>query len=411
MKKRVLFITTQLPYPPVSGGVIKSWKLVERLAQEFDLSLITALKDEDQTHEKAFLEKTKLAFYFSTQINTPRTALNLLKSYILAPSLNIYRNASKSLKKKVNEQILLADVVLVDHYEMFQYIPKTYTGPVILHEHNAEYMLWQRLAELETNWFKKLVLYLEQWRIKQAERCYGVRANLVLAAPNDIQALSMLGISKEKFRETYHLGDDSMSNTSTIDQLDPEKKEKSLFYMGTLSWEANIDGLLWFLKDIWPSIKREVADVQFYIVGKNPDERLINATKEDKNIQLTGFLKDPNPLIQRCRVAIAPLRFGSGTKVKVLTYMYQGAPVVTTPMGIEGLSVEHKKHLFCTHEAPIFAQYCIELLQNPSLGKQIGLAGQEIALTRFGWRALLDAHVKHIKDLTALFIALFFLYL
>ena len=141
--KKILFLTTQLPYPPNSGGTVKSWNYVKHLAKNYTLSVGCLLKGDDQKHEHDFKTKVQLAAFFSESQNTPRTALNLLKSYLLSKSLNIYRNKNSVFKEKVLRHAKNVDIIILDHYEVFQFVPKEFKGKLVMHTHNAEFMLWQ----------------------------------------------------------------------------------------------------------------------------------------------------------------------------------------------------------------------------------------------------------------------------
>ncbi|MEM9022272.1 MAG: hypothetical protein AAGB22_00925 [Bacteroidota bacterium] len=208
--KTILFLTTQLPYPPVSGGVIKSWKLVEHLASQHRLRVIAMLKGQDAEHEGAFQEAVALDRYHGAALDVPRTGLNWLKSLLLSDCLNAYRNRLPALQARVDEWAQDADMIFVDHYEMFQYVPKHFTGKVVFHEHNAEYVMWQRFSALETRPLHKAILAIEARRIRKAEARYANRADLTLAAPNDIEALAPHCQPGTRFEVTYHLGDDTL---------------------------------------------------------------------------------------------------------------------------------------------------------------------------------------------------------
>lgn len=396
MKPKILFLSTQLPYPPISGGVIKSWKLIERLSQHFEIYLVCPLKGEDPAYLEEFKKKLPISDLFCLPLDIPRNAKNLIKSYLKGQTLNMFRNYDDRIQKKVLEWIPQVDAIVVDHYEMYSYIPKNGAKPVILHQHNAEFILWERLAQLAPWGIKKALIYAESRRIKKAEKRFSEHARQIWAAPNDIEALQKLGIPTQKMRVTYHLGDDSPLDKPLIDF---NKAEKALFYMGTLSWEANIDGLVWFFEQCWGLIKKQVPEVKLYVLGKNPDPRLIQASKKDPSVIFTGFITDPEEYFIKCMAAIAPLRFGSGTKVKVLTYLYRGIPVITSPIGVEGLILESGKHAFITDQAQVFSESCIELLKNPEKCLQMGLEGKEIAVKKYSWDKVLSDHVQSLNEL------------
>lgn len=391
---KILFLTTQLPYPPVSGGVIKTWNLVRHWSSS-GLKVICALKpgEEDQVDE--FLSKVPQIDHFMVPFERKRTAFNLLKSYLFAPTLNVYRNFNIQIKRKTEEWAQDCDVIFVDHYEMGQYVPSTYKGKVILHQHNAEYVMWERLAEIEKNPFKKILIKLESNRIRKTEKAYSKRATLVLAAPNDIEELATIGVSKTKMTPTYHLGEDFLLDSPDVEF---RETEKSLLFVGTLTWEANIDGLLWFLDNVYPQILGAHPNLKFYIIGKNPDPRLVSKVEKYPSVELTGFVKELEPYFKKARVFVIPLRFGSGIKVKLLNAMYRGIPVVTTPIGTEGLAVESGKDLFCTSKIGEQVSAISTLLDNEEVWNNLRNSSRAIA-KNYTWKKLLSDHDATIQSL------------
>ncbi|MCB0801838.1 MAG: glycosyltransferase [Flavobacteriales bacterium] len=394
---KILFLTTQLPYPPTSGGTVKSWNYVMHLARNYSLSVACLLKDDDEKYEKEFLSSVNLDNYISEPLNTPRSAINLLKSYFSAPCLNVFRNQSNSFNKKIEAASLSADIILVDHYEVFQFVPKNYKGKVIMHTHNAEFMLWQRMADLCNNPFKKIVLSLEASRVKKYEKLLFSQSDLIFSTPSDIDLYKTHGFNTQKHHVTYHLGNDSLLD---LPDLNFNETQKAISFMGTLSWEPNIDGLIWFLEQVWPLVIKQEPEVLFYIMGKNPNERIVKACKNDKRIILTGFVKDLDSYLQKTRAYIAPLRFGSGMKVKVLEGLYRGVPSVATPVAAEGLELTNGRDIFIHENAKDFAEACIKLLRNESIWNQFKDNTRKIAAEKYTWKELFKSMDKVMEELT-----------
>ncbi len=384
--KKILFLTPTLPYPPVSGGVIKSYKVTHFLSDKYELSVACILKNDDPNHIDAFLKSIKIAKLISHELNVPRTPKNFLLSNLQGIPLNLFRNKSAEFKKMVEDVIHDYDAVFCDHYVMFQYIPKNYKGRIILHEHNCEYLIWQRFALIEQKTLKKWGLLNQSYRIKKYEQQICDQSHVILAAPNDTEELVKIGADRSKFLETYHLGDDHMLHEPV---LNFGETETSLLYIGTLSWEANVDGLIWFYNDIWPLITKQHPDIKLFIVGKNPDDRLKAIAARDNRITLTGFVEDVEPLLKKNRVFITPLRFGSGIKVKVVNALYRGIPCVTTTIGSEGLKVKDGEHIFVRNDPQRFADAVHLLLTDKETWNGIRTNSRKIAFENYTWENVL----------------------
>lgn len=392
--KKILFLTPTLPYPPVSGGVLKSNKVVHFLSERYELSIACLLKNEDTQHRAAFQTTVQLNNFISEELNVPRTAKNLVLSNLQGIPLNLFRNKSAAFKQKVNAVIHQYDVVFCDHYVMFQYIPENFKGKIVLHEHNCEYLIWKRYAGIEKSLPKKLALLNQASRIKKYERQICRKADVILAAPNDIEELVKIGADKQKFLETYHLGDDSLLEQENL-QFQPDNY--TLLYIGTLSWEANIDGLLWFYKDIFPLLKKKNPAIKLRIIGRHPDERLIRIAENDKDIILEGFVEELEPYFRDSNVFITPLRFGSGIKVKVVNSLYMGIPCVTTSIGAEGLKTEDGEHIYIKDSPQEFADAINLLLTNKTIWDKISNNAKALARKYYTWDYVLENIQKAVE--------------
>lgn len=393
--KKILFLTPQLPFPPLSGGTIKSWKLIEFLTKNYDTSLACFLKDNDNKYFSEFLEKVHLKKVYCQPLSVPRNIANLFKSYFYNIPLSIYRNYSKDFYNNILEIINDYDVIIVDHFLMFQYIPRNYKGKVILHEHNAEYIMWEKAALNERNIFKKIILYMESIRIKKYEKAICNRANFILAAPNDIENLLKLNIEGKKFYQTLHLGDENLLNQP---DLKFENTEKSLLYIGTLSWQANIDGLLWFLKDCWGALKKMHKDLKLYIIGSNPPKNLENLTKELDGVIFVGFVENLEEYYNKCRVFISPLRFGSGIKVKNINAMYRGIPLVTTSIGSEGIDGMDMIHFSVANNSKDFVSKVNILLSDKVQWTLQQKESRSLMKKKYTWEIVIKNFKKAIDE-------------
>lgn len=392
---KLLMITIELPYPPTSGGRMKSWNMLKFFTNHYDVSLVSPLKYGTSELE-SFRNNVDLDAFYSDAVEVPRTGLNLVKSYLKAVPLNVYRSCSESLKERVKQIAHQFEVIVLDHYESFQYLPSDYKGKVILHTHNATFLMWERYANGDGSFAMRTASALEAKRVRAYERKACQCADLVFASPNDIEQLSGLGVDSAKFRETYHLGDDSQLSLPTIAFKETEKR---LLYVGTLSWEANVDGLVWFLESVWPQVKSIHPDLEFDIAGGNPDRRIVDAASDLDGVNLLGFVKDLEPLFCRSRLFMAPLRFGSGIKVKVLNTMCRGVPVVTTSVGAEGIAAEHLVHLTINDDAVGMVNSILNLIDDEESWSNIEQQSRQLIRDRYTWVKVLGFMVSEIDGL------------
>lgn len=393
--KKLLFITPELPYPPQSGGKVKSLKLIQALAERYEVTLASPLKMDDAAHLEAFSAAAPCAAQLHAPVSRGRSAGNLARSYLHNTPLNVYRTFDASLQQRIARIAPQHDVVMLDHYEVLPYLPRDFDGLTIYHSHNAYFKMWQRFASLPGNPAHRMAAHLEAARVRRYEARVANAVDLVFAAPNDGKELIAAGVAPERIRETFHLGDDSQLQ---LPELRWEDTEKKLMYVGFLGWEPNIQGLVWFINEVWPRLISLHPDLRFDIVGKNPDRRLQNAAAPYAGIRLTGYVPDLQSIYRDSRVSVAPLLFGSGMKVKVLDAMARGMPTVTTSVGAEGIEIENGRHLLVADEPAQMADYIDALLTVPRLWQRLQTASRELIRERYTWRQLFNGMHRAIDS-------------
>lgn len=382
-----------MPFPPESGGGVKSFNLLKYFCLNYEVSLGTLLKNDDKNVQSTLLTKVSLADYIGVEIVSERNALNYLKSVLAGKTLNEFRNFSSEFRVKIETQLIATDLVFVDHFEMFQYIPNNYSGKVVFHEHNAEWLLWERFSKIEENPIKSFLLRFESKRIRKKEIDFVNRSYITFASPNDRIQLQKNGVEQNKLKETYHLGNDNLLELS-----DPiySALPNEIVFMGTLNWEANVDGLLYFLSDVFPKILKVDTSVKLNIVGRNPDSRLIEASEKftKNNVVFHGFVDSIEDVFILGRVFIIPLRFGSGMKVKCLDALYAGIPVVTTSIGAEGIDIEHDKHALICDDSEEFSTSVLDLLSHSEKWKTMSKQGRLLAKQKYTWQS----HLQEVSN-------------
>ena len=386
-RKKVLHITIHLPFPANHGAsLFNSYKLISYLHKNHDVFFACFLKGEDVKYKDAFLEDTGITNYYFEVLNVERNPVNLIKSYVKGISINMFRNYSPSMHRKIQEIANDYDVIIAEHYEVMQYVPKNFKGKVIFRSHNAEYLIWSRYAEVETNPIKKLVINAEANRIKKWELRYVAQADIVLGGTNDNEIHEPNPEKRKlKFRDYLHIGEDDQIKIP-IPEFDT--LENSLVYVGTLTWEANIEGLIWFVQGCWAKLKQQFPELKLYIIGKNPDQRLIEMSQQFQDIHITGFVVDLETYFTKCKINIIPLRFGSGMKVKTINGLCRGIPMVCTTIGAEGLQVQHEKDILITDNVQTFGEYVSDLLTDKNKWENIAKQSKITAAKYYTWDSL-----------------------
>ncbi len=384
---KLLFLTPQLPYPANSGGKIKSFRLLKHLASEHDVYACCFLKGDDEMYLSRFNQEFTLDGLITMSISSPRSFKKYIGSFIYRSPFSVYRNYHAGMKAHIESIASQFDAIFVDHFLMYQYVPSTFKGRVIVHQHNAEHVMWDRYAGLEKKSIKKALISLEAKRIRSFEKKMCTSSCAVLAAPNDIEKLSQI-ISRNKkvnFIETLHLGDESLLKHTPIDY----NNDGDILFIGTMSWDANWDAALWFINTVFPIVRRVKPDIQFRIVGAI-EPQLAEVLEQNDGVIVRGYAENLNLEFEKSSIFVAPLRFGSGIKVKVVDALYRGVPVVATSVGAEGLDHNSGHNFSVRDTAEEMANEILSILQSKERWNQLRDSGRKYAQNKLSWQSVFD---------------------
>ncbi|MCP4593670.1 MAG: glycosyltransferase, partial [bacterium] len=244
-------------------------------------------------------------------------------------------------------------------------------------EHNVEYELLERLAVGDSNPFYRAVLRREAKLFRRYELELVRQVNDVrMISPRDAEVLAAAGVQPAPAvlapfvdMDRYHCG--------RVEQVEPE----SLVCVGNMAWPPNTNGVQWFCEHVWPAVARANPRAKFYIVGKNPPPAIQRLAGE--NVIVTGYVDDERPYIHRAHLFVVPLLEGSGIRIKILTAMAMGRPVLSTSVGAEGISFSG---LTLADSAEAWARAILEhLKQLPSVSH----AAVEHIREHYDWRRTL----------------------
>jgi exopolysaccharide biosynthesis WecB/TagA/CpsF family protein len=389
--KKLLFITPELPFPGHCVGKVKSLKLLHSLAERYEITLACPLKRDDAANVDAFHAVSRCVQHLHESVDTPRSLRSLAVSYLRGLPLSVHRTTNLALKRQIEAFASRYDVIVLDHYEVYSYLPASYNGLCVYHAHDAYFKMWQRYSEFSTNPAVRLAACIETRRVRAYETAVARNADITFAAPNDAAELVALKVPSEKLHNTFHFGDDSQFEQPDLCFEDTQNK---LMYVGVLEWETKAQGLLWFVERVWPRLLQRHPDLRFDIVGKNPCKRLQQAVAGISGIRLLGFVEDLETIYRDSRVFVAPFLFGRGMKVKVRDAMARGIPTVTTTLGTEGLDIENGKHLLVADTAEELADYIHTLLTNSAMWRRLQSCSRTLIQEFYTWEKLFtDMHL------------------
>ncbi len=161
-----------------------------------------------------------------------------------------------------------------------------------------------------------------------------------------------------------------------------------LLFVGALDYEPNTEAMSWFLREVWPIVRRARPDVSVHVVGRGAEA--LGSLAEGPGIELLGSVPDIQAELDRADVSIVPIRVGAGTRLKVIEALANHLPMVTTSVGCEGIDVADGRTALISDDAAGFAGAVLRLVADGALRSRLADAGRELFEERYTWSGIRD---------------------
>lgn len=396
---KVLFVTNELPRRGGSGQTIRDFQLMRYLTtrHQFTVLCFDDVGARRHTAELAALgipiESVPRPVYDPASIWVRRrdTAISLL--HPLPQSVRALR--SSALKRKAAALIGQArfDLAHIAHTEMADVIPGAWRLPRVIGTDaitpkmarsvallsKPTHRLWRRIETLKLAHYERSVIRESDLFTVASER---EAAWAREQAPSARIAVIPNGVDTGYFKPMP----DTTAYTPTI------------LFIGTFSYEPNTDGILWFCRDIYPSVRAEVPSVRLLIVGREPPPA-VQALAALPGVAVTGFVDDVRPYIAQSTIVVVPLRNGGGTRLKILEALAMGKAVISTSIGAEGLDVTHDRDILIADTPDAFCDVIVRLFGSDAMRRRLGEDGRRLVEHSYGWDGIasrLDAVYRQV---------------
>ena len=342
---KILLTLRQPLYPADTGGKVRSLNIFSRLAKRASIHAVSfadAVADAASIREmQRLFESYTPVFWQETKKYSPRFYKEIFTNqfsslpYFLAKCrLPHFRSTVEGLLAKEHFDVLFSDF-LHTAVPLLQCSFK----PKIVFEHNVEFLLRKRKWQVEKHPLRKIVFGTEWRRTRPLEARVSRSFDHVLTVSEEDQ---------QTIRHEFGINQVSTLPTGVdTDFFCPSgngPQPGRLAFVGSMDWDPNEDGVVWFLENIYPLIRHTVPNASFVVVGRNPSSRLRAIAARTPAVEITGWVPDVRPYLSQAEVVVVPLRIGGGTRIKIPEAMAMGKAVVSTSVGAEGLPVSPGTH-------------------------------------------------------------------
>jgi len=403
---RVLHLTPHLPYAPGGhGGATRQFHLLRRLVERGHEVTVVAPVTVDQREHVALPRAAGIAV---AAVERPASRVaETLALLARAPSL-VPRAAAwplhawqlavlwQELRPSVRRLLAEAppDLVSAEHDVAANWaadLPPQLPRLLMLENVTRDYYAARAAAAsgAAARWFA-----LETRRAERHARTWLPRwSGLVCVSDEDGASV----------RRGYGLAARTIANGVDLDAFPPVTTEPAgppmLLFTGSMNYPPNVEGICWFVAEVWPAIRAQRSDARLRIVGREPTEA-VRRLADVPGVEVTGAVPDVAPHFRDAHVVVVPLRSGGGTRLKILEAASAGRAIVSTRRGAEGLAVTDDRELVLVDQAAPFAARVLELLDDPARRARLG-AGARTLAERHDWRALGDELEAIVRETIA----------
>ena len=370
---KILILSNKMPYPSNDGGAIATLSLALSLAKNGQNISILAMNTPKHYSDcnKIPIDIKNLVHFNSVEVNTNIKTAKALKNLAFSKKPYIAeRFVSEDFKNKLIEILKQDnfDIVQLEGLYLCSYIDiirQNSDAKISLRAHNIEHEIWTRIAKNEKNILKKLYKQNLAKRIKKFKMQYLNKYDFLI--PITERDASTFNITGNKM-PVYVAQTGVDKETYIIENKNTEFP--GFFHIGALDWQPNIEGLTWFINNVWSKYKETHREAKFYVAGRNASDSFIRYLKSN-SVEFIGEVENANDFINSKSVMIVPLLSGSGMRIKIIEGMAFGKTIITTSIGTEGILTTNNENILIANTPNEFYDCMCKISETKELHNKI----------------------------------------
>jgi len=390
----ILFLAHRRPFPPDRGDSIRSWNILNALADIAPVHLVS-FGEADDAASIALAEVCA-----SVQlIPHRRTKIGAMAASLLSgrpASVELFRSAAFAEAVSAVMAAYPVRVIYAFSGQMAQYAPTGGQGPRFVMDFTD--VDSQKFASYaKAGGVSGLANRIEAARLLRFERAVAARADVSLFVSAAEEALfrRVSGLTEPATAVLENGVDLTRFCAGTWPRPQAAGDAPLIIFTGQMDYLPNIDAVTWFAHEVLPLVRDRQADARFAIVGRAPTEA-VRALGALPGVIVTGEVPDTRPWLSAAQVVVAPLRIARGIQNKVLEAMASAKAVVASPEAAEGIDACHGKELLIAQTAAAQADAVLSLLHDPARRVAMEAAARAAMEARYSWAAKLAPLANYI---------------
>lgn len=393
---RILWLKTELLHPVDKGGKIRTYNMLKELKRAHHVTYLTlddgSASADDRAKATEYCHELLCVPHQRREKFTPGFYVELLLNLVSSQPYAIKKYTTAAMMREISEleRKRAFDLLVCDFLAPAANVPRSLATPTVLFQHNVEAMIWKRHYEVQANAVKKAYLY-GQWRKMwqfEKEMCQRFDSVIAVSADDREQMKREYG-AQAVFDVPTGVDTEFFRPSGTI-----ETSPHNIVFTGSMDWLPNEDGIRFFMREIMPLIKSKVPDSTLTVVGRNPPASLVEMSKSDSSLIVTGRVDDVRPYIEKAAAYVVPLRIGGGTRLKIFEAMAMEKAVVSTTIGAEGLPLANGVELLLADEPQAFADAVVKVLTDASCAAELGRQAAANVRQNHGWEPVTDSFIS-----------------
>jgi glycosyltransferase involved in cell wall biosynthesis len=374
---RILLVCDRFPWPLQNGQNLRIFHYVRELRGRHDFDLVCHGEAAPPAEIVPLFQRIETLYKPAPSGRRPG-----LRGVRDAFSLQAFANPRAHVTKHLAHVAATRryDLVWVSGWEMVGSLPERIPAPLLMDavdegvlEHWRELRRPRSIGHLVRTAKQLLLNY-------RFERTYFARARRCLFV-SEVDSAFFSRVCAGVPVSTVHNGVDA----EFFRPLGLDRSPRTIVFEGKIGFRPNAEGLRHFLTEIFPRIRSAEPGVRFVIVGKDPPEDIVRLSSA--HIEVTGFVDDVRPYVDRAAVFVCPLITGAGIKNKVLQAWAMAKPVVATTASVGGLKAVEGENILVRDRPREFAEAVVRLLREPEFGANLGRRGRQTVLEDYTWAA------------------------